>query len=275
MRPHQGDPEVFCAAMIGHQLTRQHDRAVHQPFQVLHVSATNTTIHHQNRDAPDNAESNNPANGNHSNANSIGHRPKTVSMTEQNNPPKSAGANDAAAGIPFYEKQRQHLKELIARKRALEKRLAAQEESIYNKETEYLENTPGGNVITGFDNYTKGTGTAAAARRKTGLTEANRVFSRSSISYNANSDSQTPASTPASHAPTPVSTSFGGREGANTSGAPTPTSATASGKASGASKKSKKTVAAAAAAASAGREDSETDSREGKKVRTNFGAVRK
>ncbi|KAK0632130.1 histone acetyltransferase subunit NuA4-domain-containing protein [Immersiella caudata] len=193
-------------------------------------------------------------------------------MTEQNNPPKSAGANDAAAGIPFYEKQRQHLKELIARKRALEKRLAAQEEAIYNKETEYLENTPAGNIITGFDNYTKGTGTAAAARRKTGLTEANRVFSRSSISYNANSDSQTPASTPASHAPTPLSTSFAG--GANTSGAPTPTSATASGKASGASKKSKKTVAAAAAAA-AGREDSETDSREGKKVRTNFGAVRK
>jgi chromatin modification-related protein EAF6 len=45
--------------------------------------------------------------------------------------PKSAGANgsgdgvssSSAAGIPFYEKQRQHLKELITRKRTLEKRL--------------------------------------------------------------------------------------------------------------------------------------------------------
>lgn len=44
---------------------------------------------------------------------------------------KSAGPNgtsgdtntSSAAGIPFYEKQRQHLKELIARRRALEKKL--------------------------------------------------------------------------------------------------------------------------------------------------------
>ncbi len=44
---------------------------------------------------------------------------------------KSGGANgtsdtassSAAAGIPFYEKQRLHLKELIARRRALEKKL--------------------------------------------------------------------------------------------------------------------------------------------------------
>ena len=63
---------------------------------------------------------------------------------------------------------------------------AAQEEAIYQKETDYLESTPSGNIITGFDNYTKGTTGAAAQRRKTGLTDANRVFSRSSISYNPN-----------------------------------------------------------------------------------------
>lgn len=63
---------------------------------------------------------------------------------------------------------------------------AAQEETIYQKETDYLESTPHGNIITGFDNYTKGTTGAAAQRRKTGLTDANRVFSRSSISYNPN-----------------------------------------------------------------------------------------
>lgn len=61
------------------------------------------------------------------------------------------------------------------------------EEDIFEKETAYLENTLGGNIITGFDSYTKGASSAAAQRRKTGLTEANRVFSRSSISYNANS----------------------------------------------------------------------------------------
>jgi chromatin modification-related protein EAF6 len=138
-------------------------------------------------------------------------------MTENAPPGPGGGASvagsnpGAAAGIPYYEKQRQHLREMIARKRALEKRLvrspsfygtispvqvvytdvaggkqAAQEEAIYQKETDYLENTPSGNIITGFDNYTKGTTGAAAQRRKTGLTDANRVFSRSSISYNPN-----------------------------------------------------------------------------------------
>jgi chromatin modification-related protein EAF6 len=157
-------------------------------------------------------------------------------------------------------------------------RQAAQEDAIYQKETEYLENTPAGNIITGFDAYTKGTGgTAAAARgRKTGQTDANRVFSRSSISYNANAvtngsgDAQTPGSagalsTPASHAPTPLSTSF--RNGAGgESGVPTPTSATAT-KAPG--KKNKK------AATGGEGQDSETDGREAKKIRTNFGAARK
>jgi hypothetical protein len=35
----------------------------------------------------------------------------------------SDAAASSAAGIPFYEKQRQHLKELIARRRAMEKKL--------------------------------------------------------------------------------------------------------------------------------------------------------
>jgi hypothetical protein len=44
--------------------------------------------------------------------------------TTDNGPAKSGAATDtAAAGIPFYEKRRQDLKELIAKKRALEKRL--------------------------------------------------------------------------------------------------------------------------------------------------------
>lgn len=33
------------------------------------------------------------------------------------------GAADGAAGIPYYEKQRQHLKELLNKKKLLEKRL--------------------------------------------------------------------------------------------------------------------------------------------------------
>ncbi|KXX73270.1 Chromatin modification-related protein eaf6 [Madurella mycetomatis] len=179
----------------------------------------------------------------------------------------ASAPSSAAAGIPFYEKQRQHLKELIARKRMLDKRLAATEELIAQKEADYLENTPGGNIIVGFDNYTKGPSTAAAQRRKTGLADTYRVFSRSSVSYNAAADAQTPASTPASHAPTPMSSSFGNKDRA--SRAPTPTSVTG-GRQAG--KKNKKSGGAAVAG---GMEDSETDSRETKKIRTSFGAVRR
>lgn len=54
------------------------------------------------------------------------------------------------------------------------------------KEATYLDSTPSGNIITGFDNYMKGTSGAAAQRRKMGSTDQNRVFSRSSISYRPN-----------------------------------------------------------------------------------------
>ncbi|KAK4042404.1 histone acetyltransferase subunit NuA4-domain-containing protein [Parachaetomium inaequale] len=178
-------------------------------------------------------------------------------------------ASSSAAGIPFYEKQRQYLKDLIAKKRALEKKLAATEDHIAAKESDYLEATPSGNIVIGFDNYVKGGASAAAAaqRRRTGLAaDQNRVFSRSSVSYNpaAATDAQTPASTPG---PTPLSSSFGGN---GPSGAPTPTGSAAGGGRANTSKKSKKNTPAAAAAA----EDSETDGggREAKKARTSFGA---
>ena len=139
----------------------------------------------------------------------------------------------------------------------------------------YLDSTPSGNIITGFDNYMKGTSGAAAQRRKTGTTEQNRVFSRSSISYrpstgvsllsllrytlptlisNATMNQETPGSTPASHAPTPISASF--REGGSANA--TPTSATGT-----KNSKSKKKET----------EDSENDTQT--KKRTNFGASRK
>ena len=158
---------------------------------------------------------------------------------------------------------------------------AAHEEAIYQKETDYLENTPSGNIITGFDAYTKGTTAAAAQRRRAGLTEQNRVFSRSSVSYGANGGGDgaaTPGSTPASHAPTPVSTSFGNLKDKDKdhSGSGTPTSATAGGTKGGGGGGSKKDKASKKSAANAPvGEDSETDAKETKKVRTNFGAVRK
>jgi chromatin modification-related protein EAF6 len=59
------------------------------------------------------------------------------------------------------------------------------DDQIFKKEGEYLEDTPHGNILTGFDNYIKGSsGTAGSTRRRAGVTEQDRVFSRSSIRFN-------------------------------------------------------------------------------------------
>ncbi|KIE02000.1 Histone H4 acetyltransferase, NuA4 complex, Eaf6, partial [Metarhizium majus ARSEF 297] len=157
-----------------------------------------------------------------------------------------------------YKKSQARVRELIEKRRVLEKRLTQVEDNIVSKEAAYLESTPSGNIITGFDNYMKGTTGAAAQRRKAGPADQNRVFSKSSISYRPNNGDSTPGSTPASYAPTPVSASF--RDNG------TPSSA------AGAKNNSKKKKAAAVADKEV--EDSENDGG-GNKKRTNFGASRK
>lgn len=105
-------------------------------------------------------------------------------MGENTAPPAAAG-NGEVPGQPFYDKTRQHLKELLHKKRLLERNLSMQEDTIFRKETEYLEETPSGNIITGFEAYTKGTGVmSGGARRRGGVSDGSRVFSKSSISFN-------------------------------------------------------------------------------------------
>ncbi|KAI0159474.1 histone acetyltransferase subunit NuA4-domain-containing protein [Pestalotiopsis sp. NC0098] len=163
-----------------------------------------------------------------------------------------------------YEAEKKIIKDAIARRAKIMQELGTLETKIADLEGRYLESTPGGNILTGFDNYTKGLTGAAAQRRKVGNAEQNRVFSRSSVSYNAlNQEAATPASgTSTPGAPTPISTTFNNKD-KGPSEAPTPTSATAEKKTASKKKKDKAPVP----------DDSETDSKaDNKKVRTQFGA---
>lgn len=111
--------------------------------------------------------------------------------------------NTAPPTTAEYRKSQQRVRELIEKRRMVERKLVCFhgpcffafgadrrqsqiEEGIKEKELAYLESTPGGNIITGFDNYLKGQSGAAAQRRKAGPIDNNRVFTKSSISYKPN-----------------------------------------------------------------------------------------
>jgi chromatin modification-related protein EAF6 len=116
-------------------------------------------------------------------------------------------------GLPYYEKLRRDLRDTLQRKRLIDRNMAAIEDQIYRSETAYLEETStAGNIVKGFDNYIKASavsssansaggtisGSAAggglgASRRKAAISDGDRVFSKSSVSYSTR-DSDTPSS---------------------------------------------------------------------------------
>ncbi|KAK2628344.1 hypothetical protein QTJ16_002990 [Diplocarpon rosae] len=168
-------------------------------------------------------------------------------------------ASDSTRGSPYYDQTRAHLKVLLNKRQVLEEKLRKQEEAIYRKESEYLEDTPHGNIITGFEAYTKGGGVMPGQRRRAPVRAEDRIFSGSS-----ETSIDTAQSTPvATAAPTPISTSFiKGEAGSNTA---TPTSSTSANRNGVGVKKNKKSLG--------GNDDSDTDTKDVKKIRTNFGAV--
>ncbi|KAI0176309.1 NuA4-domain-containing protein [Hypoxylon sp. FL1284] len=197
-------------------------------------------------------------------------------MAENAQSSTGRGANgDQQAAIAEYTKQRQTLKALLAKRKQHENQLYQLEHNILEIENRYLYNTRHGNIVKGFDNYIKGT--SAAAQRKQGeLKDEDYIWSRSSISYNSFHPDNEPLSTTSTPgAPTPVSTTFAnGRDKDSGSNQATPTSATAD-KALGKAGKAGKKRPQPKKEKDGDVDDSETDSRETKKVRMHFGASRK
>lgn len=205
------------------------------------------------------------------------------------NVPPPATASDATGNVPgkpYYDKATAELQASIRKAAALKQKLAKIQATIFTNEGDYLENTPNGNIITGFDNYTKGTGAGAGASRRRGnATDGNRVFSGSDVTYNQNAVSSiassvsraqklmswnqespmpSASSTPVQTVPTPLASgSF--LKGESASNHATPTSSSSATRTGAGVKKNKKT----------GGEDSDTDTRESKKVRTGAAASRK
>ncbi|EIN12717.1 NuA4-domain-containing protein [Punctularia strigosozonata HHB-11173 SS5] len=95
----------------------------------------------------------------------------------------STDAAPSAEDKARYDSLRKELVQALTKKRQLDKQLAATELGIYNLEGNYLAEAlrdGGGNIIHGFENYLKNQNTA---RRKTELSDADRFFSNSSVTY--------------------------------------------------------------------------------------------
>lgn len=101
----------------------------------------------------------------------------TTTMPTYSNEAKNDSSREAK--LAEYEKVKKNLKELIAKKRAMDKSLNTLEEQLYKLEGAYLEDTPSGNVVRGFENYVKGSQT----KKRIGLSEQDRVFSMSSAVF--------------------------------------------------------------------------------------------
>ncbi|WOO76785.1 Chromatin modification-related protein MEAF6 [Vanrija pseudolonga] len=93
----------------------------------------------------------------------------------QSGPPADAKQAQAAALAELENAQR--------RKRAIDTSLANLEASIWAFEGSYLDETAasGGNIIKGFDNYLKPP--AQGNKKKPEPTDADRLFSSSSVTY--------------------------------------------------------------------------------------------
>ncbi|KAL4765609.1 chromatin modification-related protein EAF6/MEAF6 [Aspergillus foveolatus] len=172
----------------------------------------------------------------------------TTNNSENQNPDQRANR-----GLPYYEKLRRELRDTLQKKRLMDKSMAQLEDQIFRFEQSYLEETTAGNIIKGFDNYIKGsstgsglgaggislsTGAGTASRRKSAVTDNDRVFSRSSASFMRDSPTPSTQTTP-SHAPTPNST-YNGSTGKPSNGDTSSTAGSVKGSSSSSSKNKKK-----------------------------------
>jgi len=129
----------------------------------------------------------------------------TTSSTANNT--SSAVANPLSATAPSmqqYDILRKSLRDLISKKKTIDRNLEQLEDHIYKFETSYLEETQNGNIVRGFDNYIKGT----VARRRANITDTDRVFSNSSYSFQkSREDSSSSSGTPRGSVPPESATS--------------------------------------------------------------------
>lgn len=84
--------------------------------------------------------------------------------------------------IDQYTKLKNDLTQLILKKKEIDAKLAELEESIYEKETDYFNESTYGNIVKGFDNFSKGS-SGGSNKRKLVITDEDHILSMSSATF--------------------------------------------------------------------------------------------
>lgn len=86
------------------------------------------------------------------------------------------------ASVDEYTKLKNELVQQIIKKQELEANLLKLEDTIYEKELEYFDETPFGNIMKGFDNFAK-SASGGSHKKRIKFEPEDHIFSMSSVSY--------------------------------------------------------------------------------------------
>lgn len=90
---------------------------------------------------------------------------------------------EAVAPVDKYAETKAKLTQQILKKQQLATKLNQLEDSIYEKESEYFNESTYGNIVKGFDSFSKTTGGGGSNKRRFQYTDDDHIFSLSSINY--------------------------------------------------------------------------------------------
>ncbi|KAK7202581.1 histone acetyltransferase subunit NuA4-domain-containing protein [Myxozyma melibiosi] len=116
------------------------------------------------------------------------HLPSAEMQSQQQSQPQQPPQIDKAE-LALYERLKKEHRDMMTKKRILEKNVSIIEDQIFKFEGAYLEDTPNGNIIKGFDNYLKAGSSSSlhggsnALKRRATYTDSDRLFSLSSCTY--------------------------------------------------------------------------------------------
>ncbi|EEY18757.1 conserved hypothetical protein [Verticillium alfalfae VaMs.102] len=94
----------------------------------------------------------------------------------------TTGIAGATPSLQMYKQEQVKLKAMLEQRNQVARRLAAIESDIETKEAAYLDSTPHGNIIAGFDNYIKGHQRAPAPSAASRATRSSTASSRAPAS---------------------------------------------------------------------------------------------